>query len=82
MQTLYVREKEKKSITRSLGQHILTQTKLPIPLSPPTPPPTSHLQGQLLAGHIVSTKPKTNKLNKEKKLKNAKFSLKLGLQKL
>ena len=69
MQTLYVREKEKKSITRSLGQHILTQTKLPITLSPSPPPPSptpKRLKSQL-AGHLVSKNQKTN--NKEKKIK-------------
>ena len=62
MQTLYVREKEKKSI---VGQHILTQSNLPIP-SPPPPPPLltpKRLKSQL-TGHLVSTKRKTN--NKDK----------------
>ena len=52
--------KRKKSIIRSLGQHILTQSKLPIP----SPIPTPKCLKRQLAGHLVSTKPKTN--NKEK----------------
>ena len=46
-----------------MGQHILTQSKLPIP-PPLPPPPTPKCLKRQLAGHLVSTKPKTN--NKEK----------------
>ena len=63
--------KRKKIIIRSLGQHILTQTKLPIPipLSPSPPPPFPHPQTPQKSAGWPLGQHKTKKQITRKKIK-------------
>ena len=62
MQTLYVREKEK-NLSSEVWATYSYKKQITYTLSPSPRPTPKRLKSQL-AGHLVSTKPKTN--NKEK----------------
>ena len=64
MQTLYVREKEKNLSSEVWGNIFLHKANYLYPPPSPPPPPNPKCLKRQLAGHLVSTKPKTN--NKEK----------------